>query len=1154
MTDGSLKKSKMENSNFQGVSLQRKEKGKGPEPLRRAIAECTQPHIPVGNLACEPSHTLEDYLGNTATTDVAYSLLLDHARAEQARSPPVLVKSVALLKKYLFRYYPSVSMLQQIDAFCVEFIAEHKAAASGYGSLLASGNVRTVPGAGPSPEASASLLKSLHYVRAVVARFLPADAVRFKTEQSVTVLPRESVHNAREGPASGWGLKRGSPRGHSAVWEDANTTTQAMAQLMQLPDNPDNYVFSDLMKARWLGGLRSRSPAPLLQDIGGSRPNAITKSTVGNRSAAASLLGIPAHLEEQAGQLLHCDSVTGVIDKGLARSHVRSIAASKRARNVVFTWRDFDSGQNTIRKRMQRPLFQYRYYGEQQPLKLTEGDMEEVVAAVCSMDSSLISGDVSTPESSGQDSWSQGGPATGPLSSNSLEPDPGDIAASVLIKLFIDMYLADPVSATPLAFSLLQNLLESDVAAVRVRAFDLVLNLGVHAHLLEPIPADESLSFHSLGANKLPLDEGSDVPPAHKAFEEWLRGIICEMLLFLLQVEEREEQVWAAALSCLLYFTCDHGRILRIYLTRLDIRVVEALLAIGTEHGWAEELQTHLIRLLTSLLYWRPTGGVHPKIELDLQQLESIGGVHFICDQFATSSSKEARRNLFAVLLDYAVEQLRDAAQTNGMPPPSDQDISSVGAALALVDVQESLVTAFRVRGLPGGPVGASLLGEIAKSPMDNLPKGHLNVELLNEVMGILDRLADEHTRVAPELEPLVAATMISSGKKIVHVRENSHNEPAWAILTNLLHSSRGEDRRMGRTWLLQLLAVELPELSLPPTPEHSKDSNALLHGASADLSKDVSGTGKMTGGSGWTSADEGSGSTSKSPSRAVKLAVGLLSSKSASVRQSYLILLDGLLLLQCAEKGTNSSHAAKQEKADSLLSLLSAGLWQVYIANETACINILKMCNMLLWQLCVPGALPTAEVISIPTANPRASRIFANRSPGETEFWTANAMEEHTSIARLFLLGRWVASRRALAKIPAAVLCWPLVQLAPSSSDQLLLATAVGSHGTGGLGGAADVRAAMLLLLVGKCTDSPAVLTELGGLEFFRSLLDDPDARIAYFSSTFLLKKMMEERAEDYERALHKLVFTAQQSNNEKLLENPYLQVRGLIEVLADT
>ncbi|KAL3675299.1 hypothetical protein R1sor_025247 [Riccia sorocarpa] len=67
------------------------------------------------------------------------------------------------------------------------------------------------------------------------------------------------------------------------------------------------------------------------------------------------------------------------------------------------------------------------------------------------------------------------------------------------------------------------------------------------------------------------------------------------------------------------------------------------------------------------------------------------------------------------------------------------------------------------------------------------------------------------------------------------------------------------------------------------------------------------------------------------------------------------------------------------------------------------------------------------------------------------------------------------------------------------------------------------------------------------------RSLLDDMDSRVAYYTSAFLLERMMTEEPEKYQRMLHNLVFKVQQSENAKLLENPYLQMRGILQLSSE-
>lgn len=53
------------------------------------------------------------------------------------------------------------------------------------------------------------------------------------------------------------------------------------------------------------------------------------------------------------------------------------------------------------------------------------------------------------------------------------------------------------------------------------------------------------------------------------------------------QVEEKEESIWASALSCLLYFVCDRGKIRRSRLKALDIRVSFYVLALIGVCEWS---------------------------------------------------------------------------------------------------------------------------------------------------------------------------------------------------------------------------------------------------------------------------------------------------------------------------------------------------------------------------------------------------------------------------------------------------------------------------------------------------------------------------------------------------------------------------------------
>ena len=67
---------------------------------------------------------------------------------------------------------------------------------------------------------------------------------------------------------------------------------------------------------------------------------------------------------------------------------------------------------------------------------------------------------------------------------------------------------------------------------------------------------------------------------------------LSDALNLFFQTEEKEESVWASALSCLLYFVCDRGKILRNRLEGLDIRVSLYFFPSLTTSGYYHENST----------------------------------------------------------------------------------------------------------------------------------------------------------------------------------------------------------------------------------------------------------------------------------------------------------------------------------------------------------------------------------------------------------------------------------------------------------------------------------------------------------------------------------------------------------------------------------
>eukprot|EP00850_Spirogloea_muscicola_P008218 SM000043S15846 [mRNA] locus=s43:484802:492593:+ [translate_table: standard] len=1154
------------------ASKSSRQPGVGPEPLRRAIAECTQHHLPTSVLASEGLRILIEYLSNPGTVDVAYNLILEHAMAERDRSPPVTVRCVALLKKYLFRYVPPVTALQQIDSFCVRLIADTQEAkaVSVKETLVRGANPAATSAAG----SSAGLVKSLAYVRALVARHLPKLYAQAQAADVKLPRPESPPRPRAKGPASS--LKRAS----LAEWDFAKASALAMAGSSETKPNDNKYILTDILKGRWRFDW---APSPVVTVSGHlACPQPRAQHTLADTGAAAVLVqnnklgrlqvGVPC----THGDFLHSSDVITLSNSEMVSTHLRTIAANKRLKGPALAKGEGD-GFATIRRRV-RPPFQYRHYSEQQPLRLSETEMEEVILAVCSASPGVPGG----PHLTGH---------------AKLAAEAADVAASVLIKLFIDMYLSDPEVAAPMTLSVLESMLASHASPIRSRAFDLILNLAVHAHLLEPLQAEDHPGGEIDGRTKSSEWLSHDHPhdstaplglPAYKAFEAWLLNIANEMLLYLVQIEESEEVVWASALSSFLYLVADRGQIIAARLARLDVRVLGILLEMSREHGWAEELHTRLVQMLSNVLYCDPLGALHSdnddrgidangKAVLDLARLEQLGGIEFISTEYDLAPSSEARRNLFAVLVDYVLLGFSKAARLAGKTIPQEY-ISGVCSVLAQADSADSMVLAFKCGLLncsPAGTLGEQIADCIVTAMSRDVETGRFNTELLRDVMGALDELAAAHSRVPAAFAPALELTLATDATGASG--DGSEAAAAWHTLGLLLHSTRAADRAIGRHWVLELLSQDLSRSAGASVGSGLSQAARLLRQLSLveSVSKEEKGS---PGGSDKEAAKADEVLLS------VRMLCALLQDKRPLVRREFVLLTERILLQYNAaqsqhkiseslSEGLEEGYKVMAEHGDpdraiGLLMLMCNCLWQVVSANDTDRVLILQMCNLMFTQLCLPTLAPIDSSLHSRAAAepqlPASHRPAAASSLGPSEGVMAASspslmptlaatISSALSLSLLLVQGLALSPRKLVAQMPTALLYWPLMQLAPSPSDDTALATAVGSRGGAGVGAAGDARAALLLLLIGKTLKSEPAIEEVGGDDFFRSLLDDPDAKIAYLSSAFLLKRMMRENAEEHQRALHRLVFKAQQSNNEKLLVNPYLQIHGLLQATPE-
>ncbi|GLT31371.1 hypothetical protein SLA2020_061130 [Shorea laevis] len=1178
---------------------------KPPEPLRRAVADCLSSasasgpssfhHGSSSTLLSEASRTLRDYLASPTTIDLAYNVTLEYTIAERERSPAVVGRCVALLKRYLLRYKPSEETLLHIDRFCLIIIAEcdinpsrrlspwSRSLTRQSGSSTASANAS--PSLPVSSFASVALVKSLNYVRSLVAQHIPKRSFQPPAFAGATFASRQSLPTLSSLLSRSFNSQLCPINGESS--EKKETATLSVSNLSNIEEleglQNQEYLAFDVLKWRWLGEHQLSSSfsesdrAVNIQDV---RTHNFLE--VG---AAALLVGdMDAKMKGNhwkyygttdfpyLDQLLQPSSVTTVTNSASCHSHLREVTGLKRTKAGPHHIWD-DSPMSTFRPRVRR-LFQYRHYSEQQPLRLNPAEVSEVIAAVCSETSSLDANIMTVSPG---------------LSNNSGKPSM-DVAVSVLVKLVIDTYVLDSGTAAPLILSMLEEMLRSPKAACRMRAFDLILNLGVHGQLLEPVLSDDTTTIEEEYSEELTLNsedkltaEGTrkidsvkktEAFSAIDKFESWILSILFEVLLLLVQTEEKEESVWASALSCLLYFVCDRGQIRRNRLKGLDIRVVKALVQVSMANAWAEVVKCKLIGILTNMFYEVPDEpGIEPSSTPNflVDQVDLIGGIEFILTEYSLANTRDERRNLYSVLFDYVLHQINETCASTGVFEYNDDDIQPLATLLDLADAPKAFYISVKL--------GVQGIGEVLRRSISAALAVYPNSERLNMLLEGMTEKFDTIIRSFTHLDEefLHLEQMSKSYKSMDGIQGMARSDInmklklSWATLHSLLHSERMAYRQNGYIWLGDLLIAEISE---------PRDGNILSNIKS--LSDKIAHAGVHDA------------SIASDVPLSISLLCGLLKSKNSSVRWGFLFILERLLVqckflldeneIQCL---TNSKAGhdrdTRLEKANVVIEIMSKALSLLAHINETDHINILKMCDILFSQLFLKVPLSSAisfgdaiqpsKVLNGTDEN-RKINATGHVSQQENHHWdefmdetdsklgygfNGPEMCQTASLAALFLRRQAVVPMQLVARVPAALFYWPLIQLAGAATDNIALGVAVGSKGRGNIPGAtSDIRATLLLLLIGKCTADPSAFQDDVGGErffrlFFRQLLDDTDSRVAYYSSAFLLKRMMTENPEKYQYMLQKLVFKAQQINNEKLLENPFLQMCGILQLSND-
>ncbi|WJX56390.1 hypothetical protein P8452_42053 [Trifolium repens] len=140
-------------------------------------------------------------------------------------------------------------------------------------------------------------------------------------------------------------------------------------------------------------------------------------------------------------------------------------------------------------------------------------------------------------------------------------------------------------------------------------------------------------------------------------------------------------------------------------------------------------------------------------------------------------------------------------------------------------------------------------------------------------------------------------------------------------------------------------------------------------------------------------------------------------------------------------EHGKKDCHL---EKANAVIDIMSSALSLVFQINETDHINILKMYDILFSQLCLRVPPATAPSFGDDVQHDRNLNLTSEESNRKSGYPInyhpdhETASEETCSSPR-----RAIVPMQLIARIPAALLYWPLIQLAGAATDDIALGVA---------------------------------------------------------------------------------------------------------------
>ncbi|KYQ89125.1 hypothetical protein DLAC_10365 [Tieghemostelium lacteum] len=722
------------------------------------------------------------------------------------------------------------------------------------------------------------------------------------------------------------------------------------------------------------------------------------------------------------------------------------------------------------------------------------------------------------------------------------------IATKIFIKIILDTYCrATDSSELPQMESVVLGYFRqlffpapmqpnSVTRELRLHALNIVFNLGIHINIYSELKLDDPNG-----------GEHGIIGELQESVFSILKDLLSDSIVIL---KEKDEKFWQEALNCLLFFITDQGNVIRDRLLKLNPKIIAYMLLYVQDIG--DNVKRILVRMLCNILYVKnslattsatvvATGGnmnsttvmhslphqtqVHgipntlpsstlqynsalhqQEYILNEEELTNIGGIEFIIRLYTTIRSNEAKNNLFAIIFDYAL--LIALKIANIVETQLTMESPILLELFRRADAPHYFTQMFKC--LPDNFVSCFFVFNAGKNE-SSLSYEDLVIKFSMKIQTLADRYQKiDGTALEQQLNELLN-------------QNPTNTDTINPIILDILNQEDDEQALLNvENWLFFNLRKLLFD---------QKDQNSQLVAATLLPQQQLSHNHVIY-------------------NYAHSIFVQLASSPSTTLRRMYISLTERLLLV--------SKYKFGQSKANETLEMFNENISRLLFNSSSSnsnsnnsninSIGNEKYESNLLYLVDILFDLIYSKNINIgnsPINNHKNSNIH-NNSNSSLNLSSNNSFNNSGPICHisnntgndtnfsLFLNNEFVVSISLLKMINIQIIQYLFTNITQSERTN-------------------DQRVFLLHLLIQRCSKDPEDLSRVGGIGFFKSLLNDTSTQVAYHSSYFLLTQLESESPEQYRSILTRLLSKARENNNENLISNPFFQVQGIIEMTLD-